>query len=124
MKPKLPELPTDGSRTQTFLDERRWGSGQIPGLAPETATSTDGLVCCPTRERISAGSKPVLIGAPRSGSAHRPGFGFGAIGGASHSDNTWSEAMGIDAPDGLTSLVFPTYNPGRRIERTWEELRA
>lgn len=31
--------------------------------------------------------------------------------------------MGTEAPDGLTSLVFPTYNPGRRIERTWDELR-
>jgi dolichyl-phosphate beta-glucosyltransferase len=29
-----------------------------------------------------------------------------------------------DGPQsGLTSLVFPTYNPGPQIERTWEELR-
>jgi dolichyl-phosphate beta-glucosyltransferase len=25
--------------------------------------------------------------------------------------------------DGLTSLVFPAYNPGRQIERTWTEVR-
>jgi dolichyl-phosphate beta-glucosyltransferase len=26
--------------------------------------------------------------------------------------------------DGLTSLVFPAYNPGRQIERTWADVRA
>lgn len=31
--------------------------------------------------------------------------------------------MAADTPDGLTSLVFPTYNPGPRLERTWDELR-
>lgn len=29
----------------------------------------------------------------------------------------------MDAHGGLTSLVFPTYNPGSRLERTWEALR-
>ena len=25
--------------------------------------------------------------------------------------------------DRLTSLVFPTYNPGEQVERTWAEVR-
>jgi hypothetical protein len=31
--------------------------------------------------------------------------------------------MSTEAPDGLTSLVFPTFNPGRQLERTWDGLR-
>src|SRR5262249_33964812 len=29
-----------------------------------------------------------------------------------------------DDPDSMISLIFPTYNPGPLIERTWEELKS